>query len=132
MANLHQRSQFSLKTVLGIFMFVAVVCGLFTSACFEAILPGCAVFALFTPMASWLIASITRSSYPKLPRRLHLASTLYTTTVLVGFCFIYDVGILLVAVPIMLVLWLPQMLFVAFFEWCEHEERIARKQQEAR
>ena len=119
MTSKRTESQFSLRWLFGLVTLAALGITFFRrggAGVVDLLVVG---FALFWPIASYGLHQILAERTTRITALLSTLSVMALTTAIV---FAWSAVALLYA-RLFSVLWIPQIACIAFFEWCELEER---------
>ena len=120
--------QFSLKAIANGMSVVAMLLTAARLGLFAKLFPFVVLSVIFGPICAWTLAHGLRRMSS------HVAPWIYGLTALLSLYIVATSFIANreVALAVTLLVWLPQVIFVSFFEWCEHEHRQMLKEEAAR
>ncbi len=78
---------------------------------------------LFCPLAAWIASLVLRAlGYPR-PAGVYVVAICACLTALIAGPFVHGIQEFVAGMVVLMMGWFPQLLWVAFFELCEQEER---------
>ena len=116
-------------TVRSLFLAVAVCCLTFTIAAVgnTSVMLITTLLALFSPSGGWLLTRLLPTQY-QLP--IYLTALSFSAAVLICCFWIGDGTLALPSSVVFLTIWVPQLCWIFFFEFCEYEQANAQEQEE--